>query len=45
LCRLTVTNDGTAGIVNLDLDGNDRILGIELVGVSRIMPDGTLPGV
>src|SRR5690349_7074815 len=33
---VTVTNDGTLGIVNLDLDGNDRVLGIELVGVSRI---------
>jgi uncharacterized protein YuzE len=40
---VAVTRDGTLGMVNIDLDVNDRVLGIELVGVSRIMPNGQPP--
>ncbi len=34
----------TMASVNVDFDDKDRLLGIELLGVSRLLRPGTLPG-
>jgi uncharacterized protein YuzE len=39
----TTSGDVSRGMVNLDFDRHARLIGVEIVGASRVLPESVLP--
>lgn len=41
--NIELTSDGALRMLNVDVNAEDRVLGIEVIGVSRVMLGGRFP--